>query len=79
MSTQRRRGPGKAKKGSRSRKGRSEGSSNMFGDRLPSMVPDDPDLRPFTSVLTLGPPGRTSRSGSAEDHSDAAKHIQFGS
>jgi hypothetical protein len=50
VSTQRRRGPGKAKKGSRSRKGREDG---------PRMVPDtevSPDLRPFTSVLSLGPP-----------------------
>ena len=59
VSTQRRRGPGKAPKGSRSRKGRSEqsgSSSNIIGDRLPTMVPDydvSPDLRPYISVLSL--------------------------
>jgi hypothetical protein len=59
VSIQRRRGPGKAKKGSRSRKGRSENSgssSNVIGDRLPTMVPDyevSPDLRPYISILSL--------------------------
>lgn len=59
VSTQRRRGPGKAPKGSRSRKARSEhsgSSSRNAGDPLPSMVPDfesSPDLRPFVSVMSL--------------------------
>ena len=59
VSTQRRRGPGKAPKGSRSRKARLEhsgSSSNIIGDRLPSMVPDyevSPDLRPYMSILSL--------------------------
>lgn len=57
VSTQRRRGPGKAPKGSRSRKGRSEQSglsSHSTDDRL--LVPDfevSPDLRPYTSVISL--------------------------
>lgn len=84
VSTQRRRGPGKAKKGSRSKKGRSEPS---VGDRLPTMVPDydvSPDLRPFISILSLEsfefqPPERRSRgTSSAEDRSDA-KGMQPGS
>lgn len=60
VSTQRRRGPGKAPKGSRSRRGRSEHSgsnSHIMGDRLPTAVQPDfdlsPDLRPFTSVISL--------------------------
>jgi hypothetical protein len=59
VSTQRRRGPGKATKGSRSRKGRLEysgSSSEIVGDRLPTMVPDyevSPDLRPYISILSL--------------------------
>ena len=58
VSTQRRRGPGKAPKGSRSRKGRLEhsGSSSYIGDRQPTMVPDyevSPDLRPYISILTF--------------------------
>lgn len=58
VSTQRRRGPGKAPKGSRSRKGRLEhsGSSSNVGDRLSTMVPDHqayPDLGPYMTILSL--------------------------
>lgn len=71
MSTQRRRGPGKAKKGSRSRKDDLPNMGTDLGKYI-NVIP----LHTFGAAGAVG--GRTSRSRSAEDHSDA-KDIQTGS
>ena len=72
VTTQRRRGPGKAPKGSRSRKGRLEhsGSSSNIGDRLPPMAPDSgvPEKYLFNVITFESQPPDSSPQYPSERH-----------